>query len=363
VTVSQARDRFLEPFVTVPNPRAHRCSPRRHRPALLIVALLVAIHAPPPAIAAQDKPRSREPRPEFAGKRLPPEKGFRVFIVPDMEGMGSAVDIREVIAGTEGERYAALTSSDYWNRFRGLLTKEVNAAIAGARKAGARSFAVNEGHGGNLFANVLPWELDRDAILIRGWPKPIVMITGLDESFGTLIFTGAHANAGSPGVLAHNFAFDEFTVNGKELNEVGINALIAGEMGVSVSMVSGDDVLVDETREMLGNGFIGVVVKKAIGRSAAITYSPTKVRAMLEKAAEQAVRRERRGDFEPFVMDKPYQVRFTLRASYPHEYVKGVEALEAFDLKKVGERSFRFTTSEAKQIGYLLDAIEEVVLR
>jgi D-amino peptidase len=184
----------------------------------------------------------------FRAKTVPPEAGFRVFIVPDMEGMGSAVDIHEVIAGNEGERYRNLTSPDYWDRFRLLLTQEVNATIRGARLAGARSFVVNEGHGGNMFANVLPWELDSTAILVRGFPKPLVMITGIDSSFGTMMFTGAHANAGSPGVMAHNFAFDEFTVNGRKLNEVGINALIAGEMGVSVSLVSGDDVLVAETQ-------------------------------------------------------------------------------------------------------------------
>ncbi|MFN2433375.1 MAG: M55 family metallopeptidase [Gemmatimonadota bacterium] len=300
---------------------------------------------------------------EMASKRLPPGEGFRVFVVPDMEGMGSAVDIHEVIAGTEGERYTNLTSVDYWDRFRSLLTGEVNATIAGARKGGGESFVVTEGHGGNLFANVLPWELDPEAMLVRGWPRPIVMITGLDESFGTVIFTGAHANAGSRGVLAHNFAFDEFTVNGRELNEVGINALIAGEMGVSVSMVSGDDVLVAETQEMLGNGLIGVVVKKALGGSAAITYSPERVRRMLEEAAEEAVRRERNGDFAPFVLEKPYRVELALRKSYPAEYVQGVEGLEGFELEKTGERTFRIVTSDAKEIGHLLNAIEEVVLR
>src|SRR6266487_3509544 len=204
---------------------------------------------------------------------LPKPTGFRVFIVPDMEGMGSAVDIREVIAGTEGEAYKNLTSDDYWHTFRGLLTREVNAVIAGARLAGAGSFVVNEGHGGNLFANVLPWDLDTAAILIRGFPKPLVMITG------------AHANAGSPGVLAHNFAFDQFTVNGKTLNEVGINAWIAGELGIAVSMVSGDDAEIAETRDMLGNGFVGVVTKYAVGRMAAITFSPARVRRMLHDSA------------------------------------------------------------------------------
>jgi D-amino peptidase len=299
----------------------------------------------------------------FRAKTVPHEAGFRVFIVPDMEGMGSAVDIHEVIAGNEGERYRNLTSPDYWDRFRLLLTQEVNATIKGARLAGARSFVVNEGHGGNMFANVLPWELDSAAILVRGFPKPLVMITGIDSSFGTMMFTGAHANAGSPGVMAHNFAFDQFTVNGRKLNEVGINALIAGEMGVSVSLVSGDDVLVEETQAMLGNGVIGVVVKKAVGRSAAITYSPERVRRMLQTAAAEAVRRERRGDFKPFTMERPYTVDFMLRRSFPDSVVTGVVGLTEFKLEKTGDRTFRFVTSDAKQIGYLLDAIEEVVLR
>lgn len=321
------------------------------------------------SVAAQNQPAAQQTAAQqartamFRAKRLPAQPGFRVMIVPDMEGMGSAVDIHEVIAGNEGERYKTLTSPDYWDHFRLLLTKEVNATIAGARAAGARGFVVNEGHGGNMFANVLPWNLDTAAILVRGFPKPLVMITGLDSTFSTLMFTGAHANAGSPGVMAHNFAFDSFTVNGTSLNEVGINALIAGEMGVSVSLVSGDDVLIDETRKMLGDGFVAIVTKRAIGRMAAITYSPARVRRMLQQGAAEAVRREQRGEIKPFTMTKPYNVDLTLRASYPDSMVAAVGRLAEFKLEKTGSRSFRLVTSSAREMGYLLDAIEQVVLR
>ncbi|MBA2628372.1 MAG: M55 family metallopeptidase [Gemmatimonadales bacterium] len=299
----------------------------------------------------------------FRGKRLPAQAGFRVMIVPDMEGMGSVVDIHEVIAGNEGERYKTLTSVDYWDHFRQLLTKEVNATIAGARAGGAASFVVNEGHGGNMFANVLPWDLDTSAMLVRGFPKPLVMITGLDSTFKTLMFTGAHANAGSPGVMAHSFAFDSFTVNGTRLNEVGINALIAGEMGVSVSLVSGDDVLIAETQEMLGKGFVPIVTKRAVGRMAAITYSPARVRRLLQQGAAEAVRREMRGEIKPFTLSRPYRVDFTMRSSYPDSTITAVSKLAEFKLEKLGSRSFRLVTDSARQMGYLLDAIEQVVLR
>lgn len=322
-------------------------------PRLGLLAVLLC--APCSLLSAQSPP--------YTPPHLPPPHGFRVFIVPDMEGMGSAVDIHEVIAGNEGEQYKTLTSPDYWDHFRGLLTREVNAAIAGARLAGARSFVVNEGHGGNLFANIVPWELDTGAILIRGFPKPLIMVTGIDSTVGTLMFTGAHAGPGHPGILAHNFAFDTFTVNGKSLNEVGINALIASEYGVAVSLVSGDDAEIAETRAILGSGFIGIVTKYAVGRMAAITFSPTQVRRWLRDSATVAVRRAMRGDFKPFRLDKPYHVAFALRSGYPDVVVARVDSLGWTGLEKTGERSYRLTTDDARQMGYLLDAIERVVLR
>ncbi len=298
-----------------------------------------------------------------AAPRVPPPDGFRVFLITDMEGLASVVFNREIISGYEGERYRNQSSPDYWDHYRGLFTREVNAAIAGARRGGARSFVVNEGHGGNLFASLLPWELDTAALLVRGWPKPMVMSTGLDSSAGALFFIGAHANAGSPGVISHTYAFDRFTVNGRVLNETGINALVAGEYGVPIVLVSGDDVVIREAREQLGPGVIGVVTKWAVGRSAAVTLSPAVVRQMLADSAAVAVARALRREFRPFTLEKPYRVEFALRRSYPAELIAPIDTLSGFTLEKTGERAFRFVTSDAREMARLLDAIELVVLR
>src|SRR5688572_11366188 len=299
----------------------------------------------------------------FEQKRVPFERGFRVYFIADMEGMGSVVHQREVIAGNEGERYRDRTSQDYWNHYRALLTDEVNAAIAGARSAGARSFVVNEGHGGNLFANILPWQLDQDAILIRGYPKPMVMSTGIDSTFGAFAFTAAHANAGSGGVMSHTYAFDKFSVNGTVLNEPGINAWVAGEFGVPLVLVSGDDVVVEETKKMFPD-IVGVVVKTAVGGTAAITWSPKKVQQMMRDSTALAVRRAQEKRFKPFTLAKPYRVEFTLRRTYPEEYVTGVDQLiQKYKMEKGEGRTYRMTTSSAREIAWLLDEIERVVLR
>ena len=294
---------------------------------------------------------------------VPPPKGFRVYLITDMEGLASVVFNREIISGYEGARYRDQSSRDYWEHYRDLLTREVNAVIAGARRGGARSFVVNEGHGGNLFGNILPWDLDTAAILIRGWPKPMVMSTGLDSTAGALMLIGGHANAGSAGVISHTYAFDRFTVNDRVLNETGINALVAAEYGVPVVLVSGDDVVVREAKEQLGPGVIGVVTKWAIGRSAAITLSPAVVRQMLADSAAVAVRRALRGEFKPFTLARPYRIEFTLRRSYPAELIAPIDSMPGFGLEKTGDRTYRFTTMDAREMARLLDAIELVVLR
>jgi D-amino peptidase len=294
---------------------------------------------------------------------VPPADGFRVFITADMEGLASVVFNREIISGYEGERYRTGSSQDYWQHYRAILTAEVNAAIAGARQGGAASYVVNEGHGGNLFGNILPWDLDTAAILVRGWPKPMVMSTGLDSSAGVAFFLGFHAGANTPGVIAHTYAFDRITINGQWMNETGINALVAGEYGVPVGLVTGDDEVIRQARQQLGDGFVAVVTKWAIGRSAAVTLSPAVVRQSIRDSAAVAVRRAMGGQLRPFRMERPYDVEFDLRASFPEEYVTGVDSLQGFQLRKTGARGYRFVTNDARELARLFDAIELVVLR
>jgi D-aminopeptidase len=279
-----------------------------------------------------------------------------------MEGMGSAVNIGEVIAGTEGEAYKDRGGRDWWDHYRGMLTQEPNAAVRGARAAGAKSFVVNEGHGANRFATLEPWALDPAAILIRGYPKPMVMSTGIDSTFDTAMFLAMHASASRPGVMAHNYAYVDFKVNGTFLNETGINALVLGEQGVAVSLVSGDDELQQEVRQILGDKVVFVTTKIALNSNAAITFSPAEVQKRLQDGAREAVRRAMAGTYKPFTLPKPYTVELTMRASYPQAMIDKVAQLPGYGLEKTGDRSWKFVAQDAKQIAYTLDAIEAVVL-
>jgi D-amino peptidase len=222
---------------------------------------------------------------------------------------------------------------------------------------------VNEGHGGTLFRNILVDRLDPEAILIRGYPKPIVMSTGMNPMVDAMMIVGAHANAGSPGVISHNFAFDSFTVNGKPLNEAGIAAFIGGEMGVPMALASGDDVLTSETREMLGP-LETVTTKTAFSRSAAAVLPPATVHRLLRQAAGRAVRRVKAGELRPLKMEKPYQVRFCLRHSFTEDdwvrttvgRLNGVSAT-------AGRGCFSYAGDSAEAVGNLLNEVEWTVLK
>jgi D-amino peptidase len=283
--------------------------------------------------------------------------GFSVYIIADMEGLAAAVrnqtEMRPVSRG----------GSPQHERFRQELTDEVNALIAGARSAGATQFIVNEGHGGTLFRNILVDELDPEAILIRGYPKPIVMSTGLNPMVDAIMIVGAHANAGSPSVISHNFAFDSFTVNGKPLNEAGIAGFIGGEMGVPMVLASGDDVLAAETREMLGP-LETVTVKTAFSRSAAAVLPPAIVHRLLRQATARAVRRVKAGELHPLKMDKPYRVHFCLRRSFTEDdWVRGTVGRLEGVTSEGGPGCFGYTSDSAEAIGNLLNEIEWTVLK
>lgn len=318
------------------------------------------------ALAAQQQPRDSTPPEAYYGvtewreargklEPLMDPRGFTVYIIGDMEGLAAAV--RNATEMRPPERGGGPDHA----RFRVELTDEINAVIAGAREAGATQFVVNDGHGGTLFRNTLPDLLDPDAILIRGYPKPIVMSTGLNPGVDVIFIIGAHANAGTPGIISHSFAFDSFTVNGRVLNEAGIAAFIGGEMGVPLALASGDQILTAETREMLGP-IETVTTKVAMTRSAGAVFSPARVHAELKTAAARAVRRVRSGELKPLRLDRPYQVRLCMRRSFDPWFIGQVRALRGLR-PDGGDRCFAYTSQSAEDVGDLLNRIEWIVLK
>jgi D-amino peptidase len=184
------------------------------------------------------------------------------------------------------------------------MTQEANAAIAGALAAGATEILVRDAHDSGR--NILPEMLHPQARLLRDWTSgPLSMMEGVDKTFDAAIFIGYHARASTPdAVLKHTMTTRllDVVINGKKMPEAGINGLIAGYFGVPVVLVSGDQAIARQAKELFGD-VETVVVKEAIS-TAAIMSHPSKARDMIREKTTAALKRLK--DFKPLKFNPPY---------------------------------------------------------
>lgn len=205
---------------------------------------------------------------------------MKLFISADIEGIAGVSTIQQLVNNGE------------YQRFRRLMTEEVNAAIRGAFNAGASEVVVADGHGN--MSNILIEELDPRARLVSGNNRVMCQLEGLDESFDGIIFIGHHGReSASKAVISHTLAgicVKEMKINGKVVGETEMNAMVAGAFGVPAIFISGDDLYVSEVKETLPE-VESVVTKIARDRLAAELIHPKKVNEMIESGVSKAVQR------------------------------------------------------------------------
>jgi D-amino peptidase len=223
---------------------------------------------------------------------------MRVLISADMEGTTGATGWKDVEPGQPA-----------FERFRRLLTRDVNAAVQGAFDGGATDVLVNEAHDG--MRNILIEELDQRAEMISGLHKPLVMMAGVEEC-DVVFFVGYHARAGLPGVLAHTMTGDFVSVelNGEPASEARLNATLAGQRGIPVGLVTGDDVICAEAEKLFA-GVKTAVVKYAIDNFSARCLTPERSGERIHEAARLAL--VERDGLRPYVVEPPFTIHVTLK--------------------------------------------------
>ena len=256
------------------------------------------------------------------------ERRLKIYISADMEGVVGVVTGEQL--GPQGFEYA---------RFREFMTQEVNAAIQGAMAGGATDIVVSDSHGNGQ--NLLIEKLPREVWLVRAWPRPLGMMQGIDETFAGAMFIGYHTGTTNlQGVRAHTLSSARLTdvrLKGVSVSEAGINAAIAGHFNVPVIMVSGDDAVVKETTELLGN-IEGAVVKWASGFHSARTMTPEASYQLIREKAQRAVSRIR--DFKPHKLAAPIELEVRFKNYRPAEvlsYLSIVTRPDAHSIRFVGK--------------------------
>ena len=205
---------------------------------------------------------------------------MKVYLSSDMEGTAGVVDWTQCIGpGPEYEYY------------RGLLQGEVNAAIEGAVSAGATEILVNDSH--SSMQNLRPDQLLGGARYLSGRHKPMYMMEGLDPSYDAIFFVSYHGSmASEASTLSHTYnprAIARVRLNGVEVGESGINALVALGHGVPIVLITGDDTTAEEARRVCPD-IHAAVVKRSVTRFAADSLHPSAACELIRDTAAVAVK-------------------------------------------------------------------------
>ncbi len=211
----------------------------------------------------------------------------RVFIVSDMEGVAGIVKWEQTDGTKEKRAY---------HEGRELYTEEINAAVRGAKSAGAKEIVVMDCHGAGgewTFNSLIPDKLDPDCeyVVQNDWTEYTEF---LEQGCDGALFVAMHAKAGTPdGVMSHTVsgqAWKNLSFNGVSVGETGINAALCGHWGCPVLLVTGDEATCREATELLGEGLTTVAVKKGLGRFSARQVPPLRARELIEAGAKLALK-------------------------------------------------------------------------
>ena len=252
--------------------------------------------------------------------RQAPRAIRKLFISVDMEGITGVVQPAQL--GPTGFEYGLA---------REWATGEVNAAISAARAAGVTEFVVCDSHGNaqNLLIDKLP----DDVRVVRGFPRPLEMMQGIDSSFDGVLLIGYHASEWNvDAVRSHTISSGRLLgikLNGTFVMEAVFNAAIAGHFDVPVLFISGDRTAVSEMQKTLPQ-VEGVVVKEPLGFHSAMTVTPARGRQMIAEGVTRAIRIA--GQANPYKIRSPIDLEVGFKFTSDAEravYILGLVRVDA----------------------------------
>lgn len=251
---------------------------------------------------------------------------MKVYISVDMEGVSGLVRWSDVV--TNGLDY---------ERGRRFLTADANAAIAGAFDAGAEEVTVEENHGIEDLCNILMDEIDPRCRVVRGAGRPnATTMAALDANVAVVLLVGHHARAGSrPGIMAHTVSYGEFRyvrLAGRDCGEPDLFAIRAGELGVPIGLVTGDQIVAEQVRA-IAPWAEAVIVKEALSNTAGNCIPPTRAQELIREGARRAVERAKDGLLQPYIaVASPYEIEVELREEMSDGLRQNLELLPEFEI-------------------------------
>ena len=206
---------------------------------------------------------------------------MKIFISTDMEGVAGVVSWNEM---NKNPLYCDLLNEELKIIIKNLEKSELNNKI--------EEFVICDSH--SRGENIPYGKIDDERVSwIRGYPRPLYMMQGLDKSFDMVMFIGYHAMIGSyRGGMDHSYSSSciyNIRLNGRTVGETEINTYYAGYYGVPVTLISGDDVFESQVYDFFGNDFPFARTKNGIGRYSAQTFNMKKIEKNYSNAIDTMV--------------------------------------------------------------------------
>lgn len=251
---------------------------------------------------------------------------MNVFLLTDLEGIAGITDIDFMERG--GEKYKL--AKEY-------LCNSINLATQACFESGAETVYYLDGHGGG--GNVYEEKIDPRAIKcdLSTWEKLLQ-----NGKIDCQIEIGAHARAGTVGgFLDHTLSSKTFfshRINGLEMSELSLHALVCGIHGVPIVACTGDETACRQAKEYIPEIFVGAV-KKAEIRNLSTNYENAD--EILTETVKQALKNYK--SVPIYTMDTPLTVELTLYRTDMCEEIlanckEPVERIDARTLRKHVEK-------------------------
>ena len=227
---------------------------------------------------------------------------MKVFVAVDMEGTTGLERLEEIFRGLPG-----------FDTFRQVMAGDANAVVRGAIEGGATEVVVSDSHG--YMCNIHPDDVLPGVQLRRGQlQRTWCQAKGLEGDCDAVIMIGFHAKSGTEnGILSHTWitGFRDVRVNGNSVPEPSLNTLLAGDMGVPVIMLSGDDLVAVQASPVLGD-IEYVQLKKSVGFFEGDHLPIDRTRKLLRESAKRAVKSAR--NRQPVVLKGPVTIEVDVSA-------------------------------------------------
>ncbi|AFK23041.1 M55 family metallopeptidase [Pyrococcus sp. ST04] len=265
---------------------------------------------------------------------------MRAFVSIDLEGLPYIVS-----------REHLFVKGALYNEARKIATRIAKVVAEELHSNGFEEVIIADSHG--PMVNVIPEEMPEFVSIVRGFPRPLSMVAFAKGS-DIAVFLGYHAKAGTGyATFDHTYSgatIDKIEINGIEVSEFLMNAMLLGEWNIPVGLVAGDEALREDTKYTPWTEFIAL--KKASGRYSALSPAIKVIEENLREGVKRAVDKLKKNELKPLKVEKPVKVNVRFLNS---AYAEVAELLPI--VERTGGKEVQFSADSVEDAYKILEVL------